>query len=623
MHRLLARQLKKSISQQGDLNLRQLCDLVDRAYEDMDTNQKRADRANSLMTDELEALNGSLNEAVDQLQLKNAWFEAAMNNTPQGICLFDEDQRLLVSNDAYATIYGLSPSDIKTGMAIEDILTLRIGKGVFVGETPDEYMTHYIGNSNGKDWSVRHFTLSTSQEIEILHQPMKSGGYLSIHTDITERFEAEQKIKGMAHMDVLTGLPNRAKIYDVLPSTLSQAVQNGSKMALLYIDLDGFKGINDTHGHPIGDFVLKEVANRLLSRLGNDIMVGRMSGDEFMVIIDKLDAVPDLDPLCTNICVDLAKPIETPSGDISISASIGIAIGPPPNQSSETLIQYADLALYQAKSDGSNCHRFFEEEMFTAASERRQLANDLKTATVNGELLLHYQPQINFRSGEIIGYEALLRWNHPRIGVISPLKFISIAEETGQICNIGEWVLRTACAYATTWSGNEKIAINLSAVQFLRQDVVAMVRSALDDTGLAPKRLELEITESVMIQGTSSVIEVLQELNSMGISIALDDFGTGFSSLNYLTRFPFQKIKIDKTFIDDIDDSSQITPIVSLIIGLGRSLNVTITAEGIENYHQHEALRSAGCNEGQGYLYGKPQPKKLERTAARPIHVVV
>jgi EAL domain-containing protein (putative c-di-GMP-specific phosphodiesterase class I) len=304
-------------------------------------------------------------------------------------------------------------------------------------------------------------------------------------------------------------------------------------------------------------------------------------------------------------------PIDAQHDVIVLSASIGISIGPPEDGDEDTLTQYSDLALYQAKTDGGKCYRFFEDKMYVRAKERQRLAADLRNAIRKNELVVHYQPQVDLRTGKINGYEALVRWQHDELGMISPFQFIGLAEETGQISEIGEWVLRTACEYACKWPNKEKISVNLSPIQFKRQDVSTMVKRVLWGTGLEPGRLELEITESVLIQSTDSVIIVLRTLAEMGVSIALDDFGTGFSSLSYLTTFPFNKIKIDKSFIDNLGKDTEVTAIVAMIVGLGRNLDTVITAEGIEEFRQHELLRASGCDQGQGYLYGKPQPQIL------------
>ncbi|PCI05284.1 MAG: hypothetical protein COB78_01345 [Hyphomicrobiales bacterium] len=557
--------------------------------------------------------------AEAKLSEQNERFEAVISTMSHGLAMYDRDQNIIISNDRYATIYGLAADQVKPGMNLSEVAEMRIEHGNYIGNAPERYRQRMRTLVTSNDGKPKTYVMSDGRYVEIRDHAMANGSWLSVHEDVTDRYASERKIKYLADYDLLTGLPNRAQIHGILNATIQEAKEINKKMALLYIDLDGFKEVNDTLGHPIGDLVLKEVGVRFSGFLNEKIVAGRLSGDEFVVIVKEFDDLAYLERLGDQICESLATPIHAEQDVIDISASIGISVGPPRDGEVDTLIQFSDLALYQAKADGGNCHRFFEEKMYEEAKERQRLAADLRSAIRNDELLVYYQPQIDLKSSEINGYEALVRWNHPELGIISPLQFIGLAEETGQISEIGEWVLRTACEYAVSWPNKEKVSVNLSSVQFKRQDVVALVEKVLWETGLEPSRLELEITESVLIQSADSVIVTLRTLADMGVSIALDDFGTGFSSLSYLTTFPFSKIKIDKTFIDDLCTDSEVTAIVSMIIGLGRSLDTTITAEGIEEPNQHELLRAAGCDQGQGFLYGKPLPRILEAAEANLI----
>ncbi len=539
---------------------------------------------------------------------QNQRFNAAVSAMSHGLSMFDGDENIIISNERYATIYGLDPDQVKSGMSLTDVIELRIKHGQYTGLDPDELRKEMARLRGDRTARLRKYILSDGRYVEIRDHPMANGGWLSIHEDVTDRHETEQKIRFLANYDTLTGLPNRTQTHEVLEGAMRQAVEDGTRMALLYIDLDGFKEVNDTLGHPAGDHVLNQVGARLEKFLGDTVLAGRLSGDEFIMIVKEFDYLPYLERLADRICAAIAVPVHVEHDVIVLSASIGISIGPPEDGELDTFIKYSDLALYKAKSDGGNRYCFFEEEMFTQAQERQRMAADLRDAIQKNELVLHYQPQVDLRTGKINGYEALVRWQHDELGMISPFQFIGLAEETGQISEIGEWVLRTACNYALTWPNKEKVSVNLSPVQFKRQDVCTMVKRILWETGLPPERLELEITESVLIHSTDSVIIVLRTLAEMGISIALDDFGTGFSSLSYLTTFPFGKIKIDKSFIDDLGKDTEVTAIVAMIIGLGRSLDTVITAEGIEEFRQHELLRASGCDQGQGYMYGKPEP---------------
>jgi len=559
----------------------------------------------------LENHNKELRQRDLVLQTQNQRFDAAISAMSHGLAMFDKDENLIISNDRYAEIYKLSPDQVSPGMNLRQILEIRVEHGKCFGANVDENIDEMRMLRNNRIAKLRKFVLCDGRHVEIRNQSMDNGGWLSIHEDVTERYNSEKKIKYLADYDTLTDLPNRTQIQVALEKAIRQSSDNGTEMALLYIDLDGFKEINDTLGHPVGDHVLNVIGSRLAEFQSDTIIAGRLSGDEFVMIVKEFNYRPYLERLADRICTTLAMPIDAQHDVIVLSASIGISIGPPEDGDEDTLTQYSDLALYQAKTDGGKCYRFFEEKMYVRAKERQRLAADLRNAIRKNELVVHYQPQVDLRTGKINGYEALVRWQHDELGMISPFQFIGLAEETGQISEIGEWVLRTACEYACKWPNKEKISVNLSPIQFKRQDVSTMVKRVLWGTGLEPGRLELEITESVLIQSTDSVIIVLRTLAEMGVSIALDDFGTGFSSLSYLTTFPFNKIKIDKSFIDNLGKDTEVTAIVAMIVGLGRNLDTVITAEGIEEFRQHELLRASGCDQGQGYLYGKPQPQIL------------
>lgn len=541
----------------------------------------------------------------------NERVDVALETIAQGLCMFGPDRKIIVSNDQYADIYRIPPELIKPGTTQSEILEMRIANGTYSGSSPEEYRegrrVKLPSRHNHADAKIHH--LHDGRYIEIRDHAMADGGWLSTHEDVTERHLSEKKIKHLANFDSLTGLANRTRIRGVLQAAIDEALKNGTKMSLLYVDLDGFKEINDTLGHPVGDSVLRQIGARIKALQSETITAGRLAGDEFVVVVENTDDVDTLRHFGDQICSSLAQSIHVDHNLIDISASVGISSGPPTNGNVDTFLQNSDLALYQAKADGGNSYSFFEQKMLEQAQRRQRLASELRMAVKNNELRLHYQSQVNMRTGEVIGYEALVRWQHPEFGLIYPDRFIGIAEKSGQINALGEWCLRTACEYAMSWPGEEKISVNLSPVQFKRQNVLEMVEAVLRDTGLPAERLELEITESVLIVSVETVAATLKSLAEIGVSIALDDFGTGFSSLSYLTTFPFNKIKIDKSFVDELVTGSEVTPIIRMIIGLGRSLNATITAEGIETSNQHALLRAAGCHQGQGYFYGKPSPE--------------
>jgi diguanylate cyclase (GGDEF)-like protein len=437
---------------------------------------------------------------------------------------------------------------------------------------------------------------------------------------IRERWMAEDQIRFLALHDSLTGLPNRVQLRQHLERAAARSRRHNQSLAVLCLDLDRFKDVNDTLGHATGDALLVEVAERLRDTVREVDLVGRLGGDEFAIVVEELDSPEAAMRLARRVCEALSETYCVNDHEVTTSASIGIALGPVQGEAPEVLMKNADLALYRAKQDGRNTFRFFEPAMDAALQKRRRLEHDLRTALRKKQLYLDYQPQFDLESGKLTGYEALVRWWHPSEGEIPPTTFLPIAEETGLIAPLGEWILRTACSYATTWPMDTTLAVNLSSAQFKTQDVVALVRRVLAETGLEANRLELEITESILLQNTDAVLETLKRLDELGVSIAMDDFGTGYSSLSYLTRFPVSKIKIDRSFIDTLGTSPQTSAIVSSIVGLGQSLKVTITAEGVETEGQAAMLKKWGCDQVQGFYYGKPgtevqedEPAPLDR----------
>ena len=433
---------------------------------------------------------------------------------------------------------------------------------------------------------------------------------------IRERWLAEDKIRFLALHDSLTGLPNRVQFNQHLDRAVARAKRHGNLMAVLCLDLDRFKDVNDTLGHATGDALLEEVSARLKENIRDVDLVGRMGGDEFAVVAEEINSPEDAMRLARRICTALGAGYQVNGHEVTTSASIGIALGPIEGEPIDVLLKNADLALYRAKADGRNTFRFFEPAMDAALQKRRRLENDLRNALRKNQLYLDYQPQFDLENGRLTGYEALVRWWHPSEGEVPPATFLPIAEETGLIAPLGEWILQTACSYATTWPLDTTLAVNLSPAQFKTQDVYGLVQRVLAETGLDPSRLELEITESLILQNTDAVLDTLTRLDQLGVSIAMDDFGTGYSSLSYLTRFPVKKIKIDRSFIDTLGTSEQTSAIVSSIVGLGQSLNVTITAEGVETEQQAAMLREWGCDQVQGYYYGRPETEVSEDTEA-------
>ncbi|HEX8061648.1 MAG TPA: EAL domain-containing protein [Allosphingosinicella sp.] len=450
-----------------------------------------------------------------------------------------------------------------------------------------------------------------SRDVELLLRPLAWRGadlrILAVR-DISERKEAAERIAHLAFHDALTALPNRAVFADHLARTVAKAGETADHVAILCVDLDGFKAVNDLYGHPAGDSLLIAAAQRLRAAVRGHELVARLGGDEFAVIQGGGEQPAHSGLLARRILDTLAEPFALGSDTVRISASVGVALFPADAADPESLVKNADMALYRAKADGRGTARFYEAAMDEALRQRRQLEADLRQAIDRGELCVHYQPLADLESGSILGFEALLRWTHGRLGEIGPATFIPLAEESGLILKLGRWVLREACAEAARWTPALKLSVNLSPAQFTQGDLAAEVEAVLAETGLDPARLELEVTEGLLIKDAEQAIVVLERLKALGVQISMDDFGTGYSSLSYFRMFPFDKVKIDQSFIRDMIDNPQARAIIRSVIGLGRGLGMPVVAEGVETEEQLEALRAEGCDQAQGYWISRPGP---------------
>ncbi len=448
---------------------------------------------------------------------------------------------------------------------------------------------------------------------------------INVIEDVTERRRADEKIAHMAHFDALTDLPNRTLFREQIERELEK-VAGGEQFALLYIDIDEFKGINDSLGHHLGDELLKAVAGRIRGCLKQDDLIARLGGDEFAVIQTGIEDPNDVIAFVTRIHEAIRRPYHLLGHQLSTDASIGIALAPRDGTALDQLIKNADLAMYGAKAEGRRTYRFFVPEMDASAKARLAMEQDLRQAMINGGFEIHYQPLVNLRSGEVAGCEALLRWRHPERGMVSPAEFIPVAEDTGLITELGDWVLRTACMEAANWPAHVRLAVNVSPVQLKCDTLALKIAGALAASGLDPWRLELEITEAVLIRDDEAALSILHQLRSIGVRIALDDFGTGYSSLSYLKRFPFDKIKIDRCFVADIAESSGAPVIVQAVVNIASASNMTTVAEGVETEAQREMLRILGCTEMQGYLFSAPKAatdvRKLFGAGAAPVAAV-
>jgi diguanylate cyclase (GGDEF)-like protein len=417
----------------------------------------------------------------------------------------------------------------------------------------------------------------------------------------------------MAFYDALTALPNRALFNDRLHQMITDASWHGHRAGVMVLDLDRFKAVNDTLGHPTGDVLLREAAARLTRSVRTYDTVARLGGDEFAILLPEIRSGDDLGRVASKIVHAFKEPFLLEGKEVFVTTSIGIAVYPADSEDGDDLLKQADSAMYFAKRSGRNTFRFYSKDMTDLSNEKLLLESDLRRGFARAELELYYQPKVSLIDGMLIGSEALLRWNHPQRGMVPPDKFISIAEDSGLIVEIGEWVLRDACSVAHEWNGHgkpmHKVAINLSARQFQSNDLVRTVRKALKDTHCQPEWIELEITESLLMDEDSEVLETLNKFREMGITVAIDDFGTGYSSLSYLARFPIDTLKIDRSFTSKVTEGGHHSELVKAIISIAKSLNQKVVAEGVETVEQVEKLQAYGCHIAQGYLYSKPVPK--------------
>jgi diguanylate cyclase len=540
-----------------------------------------------------------------RIQERDQQLVTAVNNMSHGVVMFDANERLVVCNDRYIEMYSLSRDVAKPGVTLRELVLHRKATGTLTRDA-DEYRTALLTAAAKGEVTSWIIESPDGRAISVTNRPMSGGSWVATHEDITERRRAEQRIEYLAHHDALTDLPNRVAFNEQLEKQFTATRGSGTPFALLCIDLDRFKEINDVFGHLTGDGLLQEVSKRLKQAAG-DSFLARLGGDEFALITRENCEPADAAALGERLLGSVADELTILGHQLRIALSVGVAMFPSDGEDSTTLVANADAALYRAKAEGRGMVRFFEAEMDQKLRERRAMQHDLRSAMERNELMLFYQPQAGI-DGEVVAFEALLRWQHPQKGSIPPAVFIPLAEESGLILAIGEWVLRTACREAASWAKPIRIGVNLSPVQFRHGDLPAVVHSILLETGLEPSRLELEITESVLIDDFSRTVSLLRRLKTLGVRIAMDDFGTGYSSLSYLQAFPFDKIKIDQTFIANLKQNSQAATIVRAVIGLARGLEVPVIAEGVETKEQLEFLTGASCDEIQGYIVGRPQP---------------
>ena len=559
-------------------------------------------------------------EAADHIAQVTTNLDIALENMSQGLCLFDKDERLLLANRRYSEIFAFPEGFVRPGLSFSEIIEgglacIHADPQVWRPKAREIYSRHrsIIRQSGGGAIIEK---LSSGISVQMKYRTLPDGAWVATYEDISERLRSEEQISFMARHDSLTGLPNRASFNIHLEDELESARRSGGKVAVIGIDLDKFKEINDTRGHAAGDEVLKTLAARMRECLAGDETVARFGGDEFAAS-KRFEDMAELNDFIARLEKALNGEINIGGFEVKPGASFGVAIYPQDADNVEGLMSNADLAMYRAKEALTCSVCFYEVSMDEAARQRRMVANDLWAAIERDELQLHYQVQKAVDSGEITGYEVLARWRHPERGNIPPSEFIPIAEECGAILPIGEWVLREACREAVTWERPHKIAVNLSPVQLGNADVAALVHQVLLETGLEPSRLELEITESTIIGDKERALQTLRRIKALGVTIAIDDFGTGYSSLETLRAFPFDKIKLDRSFMTEVEVSPEAKAIVRAILALGQSLKVPVLAEGVETKSQLDILLTEGCDEAQGYFLGRPAP--MDAASARTL----
>ncbi len=584
-----------------------IAERISRLYQPKDRHEQWISDGRCILIDERLTTDGGvvgLRVDISELKEREASFRMLFEANPVPMFVARKDDKVILSaNSAALRHYGFKAEELST-------------KTLFDLHHPEDHAdleSFYGGNAElfaGQTW--RHLKADrTSIDVAIYSSSITQGhtpAILFAAIDITERKLAEAKVAYLAHHDALTGLANRVFLRERLNALLTSRKRSGNGIAVLCIDLDNFKVINDSMGHAAGDSLLQQLAHRIQDTLRKDDIAARLGGDEFAVVLANTNHAVEVSSVAQRIIDVLREPFEIADLSMNVTASVGIALCPSDADTAEALLKNADLALYQAKEDGKGCYRYFEAEMNARVQARRKIESDLHHAHMSGALEIHYQPLVTLNSGEVSGFEALLRWPHPERGYIPPSEFIPIAEECGLIAPITDFVLHRACRDATTWPKKARLAVNMSPQRFRIGNVFQAVSEALKASGLEPERLELEITEALLLENSESVLSILHAIRGLGVRISMDDFGTGYSSLSYLRMFPFDKIKIDGSFVRGIGFGNESQAIIRAIMGLGSSLGMTITAEGIETESEQAFLRAVGCDEGQGFLYSKARP---------------
>lgn len=547
-------------------------------------------------------------DKAHELERANGKVDAALNNMSQGLVMFGSSGRLDICNQRYLEMYSLSPTIVKPGSSLREVVEHRVSTGNFFSGDPDQYMADILDAvGQGRTYS-KITNLHDGRIIHIVGAPVAGGGWVATHEDVTEQKRAEERIAYVSHHDELTSLPNRKRFCELLEQELNRVRRRrGQWLAVLFLDIDHLKRVNDTLGEPFGDKLLKGVADRLRVCVRDIDMVARLSGDEFAIIQAPLNRPEDAAALAVRVREAIRKPFDFDGHQVTVDISVGIAIAPTDAAELNELLKAADIALHEAKNTGRGTYCFYEPAMNARMQTRDKLERELQNAFANGQFELFYQPVVSLEDNKICSFEALLRWNHPERGIVSPAEFIPIAEEIGLIVPLGEWVLRTACAEAANWPENIGVAVNVSSIQLTSKNLINAVIGAIASAGLQANRLVLEITESIFLKDTDANLATLKKLHELGVQFSMDDYGTGYSSLGYLLKFPFSKIKIDRSFITGLQDKHESRAVVRAITDLARSLKMGVIAEGVETAEELEQVQTLGCSEMQGYLFSPPR----------------
>lgn len=618
MHSLLLRQINRYLGSPDEIpeNLLPFLEAISASYVADDSDRSLIDHSLDVMSTELEernqALRRELNErrqAESRIEQSLSLLRATLDATADGIVAVDNGQRVESFNARFLEMWHIPPEAIG-GLHAREI-TVLMARQLMAPDAFIEMARHFDTHADAERCEV--LDLDDGRILECYSRPRRIGeqivGRVWSFRDITERRQAETRLAYMANYDSVTGLPNRHLLRERLDRAIKHEARSHRHLAIMFLDLDNFKSINDTLGHDVGDRVLQVVANRLLACLRESDTVARIGGDEFTVLVEDMTTMESIAALAQQIIDSLSLPFPLDGREMFCTVSVGIAIYPDDSESLDGLMKSADSAMYRAKEQGRNTYRFFTEDMHRRAYERLLLENRLRGALKRGEFQLHYQPQIDVASGATVGIEALLRWNDEERGLVQPLEFIGVLEDTGMIVEVGHWVLEEACAFNQSLREIGlppiRVAVNISPRQFRQKGLVESIRQILSNTGLGAEYLDLEITESVLVDAVDAP-DVLERLSGMGVRLSIDDFGTGYSSLSYLKRFPIDTLKIDRSFVRDIMTDSDDAAITVAIIALSRSLRLKVLAEGVETAEQLASLRHHGCDEIQGFLYARP-----------------